>query len=136
MDSWYDSVNAFVTSDTPRHSVAAFGEWLAEKLEAEGMTAAELSRKLGVTSTAVYSWLNGLSRPRDPTAKRLARVFHVDVAAVHAAMGRIKPESQPSRDQLTEELLDLFDELSLEDRRLALRLVRELRAHQEEIEGD
>lgn len=113
-----------------------FGEWLTAQLEAADMTPAELARRLGMTPGAIYAWINGIARPRDVTAKRLARVLRVDVATVHAAMGRIKPEPLSSRDQMTTELLDLFDELSPEDRRLALRLVRELRAHQEEIEGD
>lgn len=63
------------------------GAWIARQLERREWTAAELSRRLGVSSGRVSEWTTGKSRPTSASCLRLADVFDADPDEVLALAG-------------------------------------------------
>src|ERR1041385_5634741 len=53
---------------------------IKETRELRGLTASELARRVGVTSTAVWNWEKNSIRPRPPALEAIARVLGVSVS--------------------------------------------------------
>jgi transcriptional regulator with XRE-family HTH domain len=53
---------------------------IKETRELRGLTASELARRVGVTSTAVWNWEKNSIRPRPPMLDAIARVLGVSVS--------------------------------------------------------
>lgn len=54
-----------------------FAKRLRYYLNASGMTQAELANKLGVGTTSVYNWANGLKTPRMDKVDKMCTIFHI-----------------------------------------------------------
>lgn len=54
-----------------------FSKRLRYYLNASGMTQAELANKLGVGTTSVYNWVNGLKTPRMDKVDKMCSIFHI-----------------------------------------------------------
>lgn len=54
-----------------------FSKRLRHYLNASGMTQAELANKLGVGTTSVYNWVNGLKTPRMDKVDKMCAIFHI-----------------------------------------------------------
>lgn len=54
-----------------------FSKRLRHYLNASGMTQAELANKLGVGTTSVYNWVNGLKTPRMDKVDKMCSIFSI-----------------------------------------------------------
>jgi hypothetical protein len=54
-----------------------FSKRLRYYLNESGMTQAELANKLGVGTTSVYNWVNGLKTPRMDKVDRMCSIFNI-----------------------------------------------------------
>ncbi len=54
-----------------------FSKRLRHYLDISGMTQAELASKLGVGTTSVYNWANGIKTPRMDKVDKMCAIFHI-----------------------------------------------------------
>jgi len=81
----------------------------------QGMTAAELARRLGLkTRGAVSHWLNGLSGPDLRTLGRIAEIFDVPVAELFVEEDATTPPPRPPVDRVEDAVKALVETLGYE----------------------
>ena len=107
-----------------------FPQWLSERLVRDNLTPADLARRIQRSPSAVYQWLSGETSPGDESARRLSRVLRVDRLEVYRALGKLKPPEQ-LREELAAEALAILESMPPQTQELAIRILRDLLAHQE-----
>ena len=68
-------------------SEPALGEWIRQELAHRGWNAADLARRLGMSSGRVSEWSSGRYTPSPASCLRLAEVFAADPDRVLALAG-------------------------------------------------
>ena len=76
-----------VDSDETFHEPLPFGERLREILKQKGISQEKLKKELPVSSSLIYKWLTGKSKPYPTTLVRLANYLDVSVDYL---LGRIR----------------------------------------------
>ena len=76
-----------VDSDEIFHEPLPFGERLREILKQKGISQEKLKKELPVSSSLIYKWLTGKSKPYPTTLVRLANYLDVSVDYL---LGRIR----------------------------------------------
>lgn len=114
-------------------SMPEFPEWLDERLTHENIRPADLAERIHLSPSAVYQWLSGSTRPSDENIRRLSRALRVDRITIYQALGRLKPPEQ-LREELKAEALAILETLPPPSQELAIRILRDLQAHQESEE--
>ena len=107
-----------------------FPQWLSERLARDNLTPAELARRVQRSSSAVYQWLSGETSLGDESVRRLSRALRVDRLEVYRALGKLKPPEQ-LRGELAAEALAILESMPPQTQELAIRILRDLLAHQE-----
>ena len=107
-----------------------FPQWLVDRLSRDGLSPADLARRIQRSPSAVYQWLGGETQPSDENIRRLSRVLRVDRLEIYQALGRLKPPEQ-LREELAGEALAILETLPPQAQELAIRILRDLREHQE-----
>lgn len=60
-----------------------FGPWLARQLRRQGLSQAELGKRVNVTRAAVSAWITGRAVPREDTMRLIADAIGTDPGTVH-----------------------------------------------------
>lgn len=107
-----------------------FPQWLSDRLARDGLTPADLARRIQRSPSAVYQWLSGETEPSEENIRRLSRVLRVDRLEIYQALGRLKPSEQ-LREELAAEALTILETLPPQTQELAIRILRDLQEHQE-----
>jgi ribosome-binding protein aMBF1 (putative translation factor) len=69
-------------------SVKTVADWISVKLHERGMAAYQLGEKMGIATSAVNAWRNGLARPQSRQMREMVMILgtyrhgHCDVIAV------------------------------------------------------
>lgn len=64
-----------------------FGEWLEELHLAAGMNQTQFAKAIGLAPSTISGWVNGNSRPRRRTIRRIATLLEVDESEVFRRAG-------------------------------------------------
>ena len=107
-----------------------FRQWLLDGLKREGMTPADLARRIQRSPSAVYQWLSGETKPNDENIRRLSRVLRVDRVVIYQALGRLKPPEK-LREELAAEALTILESLPPREQEFGVQILRDLKAHRE-----
>ena len=102
-----------------------FSERLDEALTVRGISAAELSRKLGLNEGAISNYRAGRYSPKQERIEQIAKALNVNIAWLLGADVPMDNKNQPSA--LTEgekQLLDLFRSIPEDKQSLALEMLR------------
>lgn len=62
-----------------------FADRLAQALKQKGITSNALSQRLGISSTAVWNWMHGNTKPRPEMLERIATELGTDLAWLRGA---------------------------------------------------
>ena len=67
--------------------MATFAEWLRQAIRDRGMSAGELSRRVGVRRWTVQDWLHGRGTPIPENCEKLARALELPPEEVRDRAG-------------------------------------------------
>ncbi len=109
-----------------------FGERLKKLREKNGISQAELARKLGLSQGAVGNWESGKREPNFETSRRIADYFCVSVDFL---LGRENSDTDLSFDDFTYAMQNEARSLTEKDRSLLLSMARQLSEARKASEG-
>lgn len=99
-----------------------FSEWLSQKMNLENITQADLARMAGLSTGAISNLINQVRSPSPEALRKIAKALNVSPDRIFRIAGLLPPESP--KDELTEEAEFLFSQLSLYQRRQAVKFIR------------
>lgn len=102
-----------------RQETASFGAWLRARLDERAMTAADLARRLGVSSGVVSNWIRGARRPSWESCHDLAAALDLPPDHVLAQVGHVS-SAEAVGDELEERLIAMYRRLSPDVQRQVL----------------
>lgn len=105
------------TAEHPEPAEETFAQVLAALKSEYGVNDSEISRRIGAHVSTVNNWANGKANPRPAAVRTLAAEFpKFTEARLFAALGKRPPA--PLRADEREQLLDVFDRLTEEQRQI------------------
>lgn len=106
-----------------------FARWLQRQIDRrDDLNVSGLAAKLHLNHTSVLAWLSGETEPSTANIRKLAREFHVDVADVYRALGRL-PQSGEELPADFKRLLKKAQSLAPEDQLMLEAIVDQLLQH-------
>lgn len=109
-----------------------FADWLLEELKQRDWSQSTLAKKAGVNRQVVNTYINRQrKKPDTEILKAIARAFDYPEDIVFRAAGIMQPAQET--DDLIGQILYELGGIPLDGKKLALKLVHELREH---YEGD
>ena len=116
--------------------MATFGDWLQERIDAEGLDVLRLAQRMRCSRSVVYQWLRNEVRPRAQNLSLLAKILHVEPMEMYRMLGGFKP-LDPERNRLIGEINLWLEDLSEADREVVLVIVQSLyTAHSKDREAN
>ena len=97
-------------------------EWLIERLEEREMTAADLSRKSGISAQQISRLLSGQRGVSEVSLRAISEALNIPPEVAFRVAGFLPP--LPERTQAHEQLLFLFDRLNDKDRQTILDMMQ------------
>jgi len=93
-------------------------EWLTEQMKERSITAAELSRKSGISAQQISRLLAGQRGVSEVSLRAISEALNIPPEVAFRVAGFLPP--LPERTQAHEQLLFLFDRLNDKDRQTVL----------------
>jgi transcriptional regulator with XRE-family HTH domain len=87
----------------------SISEWLANAINASGLSQAELSRKSGVSAAHITKVLNGERGLGETALRSIAEALHIPPEQAFRDVGFLPPV--PAKTEQSEQLLYLFNQL-------------------------
>ena len=89
------------------------GAWIQRQMRRRGWSAAELSRRMDVSSGRISEWTNGKRQPSSASCIRLADVFDVDPDVVLTLAGHRVATAPLPPDDTKSRIIDLVRRVNL-----------------------
>ena len=107
-----------------------FSLWLLREIEERGWSYSETARRGGISHARISQVIAG-NNPGEEFCQAIARAFKIPVIEVMRRAGILEPlPAEPTRAQIAQ-LLECFDEMTIEERIEVLRYVRWVREREE-----
>lgn len=97
-------------------------EWLIERLEEREMTAADLSRKSGISAQQISRLLSGQRGVSEVSLRAISEALNIPPEVAFRVAGFLPPVSEKT--EVHEQLLYMFDRLNDQDRRAVLTMIQ------------
>ena len=97
-------------------------EWLIERLEELEMTAADLSRKSGISAQQISRLLSGQRGVSEVSLRAISEALNIPPEVAFRVAGFLPPVSEKT--EVHEQLLYMFDRLNDQDRRAVLTMIQ------------
>jgi transcriptional regulator with XRE-family HTH domain len=104
--------------------VETFASRLNFAMERRGISAATISKRLGIAEATVSNYRKGKYIPKQQRTEAIANILRVDIAWLMGADVPMQSKSSPTISAEEEALLELFRSLPLEKQKLALEMIR------------
>lgn len=106
----------------------AFGDWLRTQLVAKGWSQADLARTMGRRPIVISNWISGRQRPTPRSCEAISQALDVSYAVVLRHAGHPVPDDMLVPDEMEDQLVSSWRQLSPEQREGVLEFVLHLRA--------
>ena len=93
--------------------------WMRRQLARNEWTAADLSRRVGMSAGRISEWLSGKRQPNPASCLRIADAFNADPDYVLALAGHRLQPAEPQPDDTRAELIAMLNRVQLTPDRLA-----------------
>ena len=93
-----------------------YGKKLKEYRKERNMTQEHLAEKLGVSTTTLYNWENGVSKPREENRKALNELLHLDETEVSEEIAIAEDSASEKKDGKADGKEELLLEISVVSR--------------------
>ena len=105
-----------------------FSTNLKRFLQEKEMTQGQLAELLGVGTTSVYNWANGIKIPRMDKVDAMCKIFRCNRSDLieECTLHEEKPLAQVEMDEHLIHLFELYNNLSLENQTLVENLLKSL----------
>jgi transcriptional regulator with XRE-family HTH domain len=109
-----------------------FAQWLQSEMDKRGWSQSDCARAADLNRAVINKLLNGRCRPQPATLMAIARAFKIPVETAYRAAGLLPPN--PESDQVTAELLYIFNRIQSPQRRTTVMTFLKALATEEENE--
>ena len=97
-------------------------EWLIDKMKERSITAAELSRKSGISAQQISRLLAGQRGVSEVSLRAISEALNIPPEVACRAAGFLPPA--PEKTEAHEQLIYMFDKLNEKDRQTVLDMMR------------
>jgi transcriptional regulator with XRE-family HTH domain len=109
-----------------------FAQWLQSEMDKRGWSQSDCARAADLNRAVINKLLNGRCRPQPATLMAIARAFKIPVEVAYRAAGLLP--ANPEADEVTTELLYIFNRIQSLQRRTTVMTFLKALATEEENE--